>query len=598
MRAQRPGYLERQRKRMVKFEQCYPRTSSFINPATVNDPEYRRRYKALSRKCVFPAAYGNGIFHIGVGLALCIPGLATMFFASQNTGLRPITIGVGLVIGIVLAYFYCSYVQTRALFPRGGSMPVGMHRVSIGALVIPILAFIAAAVFAWFNANPAFPAIVAATVLALINTVAYAHTAKPFTLVLSFIMQWLPYLLFMAGRVSQDPFNATASTVGYIGLLFVMIGVFSTMGSMGMRPGRYNREQVRSFLTADNPAHRFMALCFLCSNVDANLLPEIAACCRDEDETVAHTAQIAFGNAWGPKPRELYVSVDEMVANVPERYRGQYREQVEAQRRAILERWLKINEIVEQKVVQIAEEDGPALENVYALASGQDVRYPQARIVALEMLGLMRTPRAYATLMNGLQHRSKSVAQAAVNGFFGADSKAVLYLEKFFTGPRAWIRRRAIDGARTMLEYLEVFDQDEAAVARALLEPDIDGLFNSDDTGTFAATITLLPAEERADLDVLEQYCENDRPIVRIAALSTIARQRPDAAAKWIVPSMSHPSAAVRYAAIVCAEQIGLPDRAQQFQRLLHDRNPRVAARAMQALERLQNLVQPQNPWG
>ena len=581
---------------MINFEQNYPRSGSFTNPNSVADPEYRRRYKAMSRKCVFPAGYGNGLYHIAVGLIVAVPGFACMFFGASATTRLFGLIG-GLVVGIAFAYFYCMFLQTHIIFPRGGSMPTWQRKLSLPTLIVPIIAFIGSSVWAYVTGNQAFYMVVGASAMALLNLVAYANTAKPMTLVISFILQAAPFFMITMGRFSADPVGGLLQVLPFEGLLFVMIGVFSTFSVLQVRPDRYNRDKVREYLGSSSANRKFMALCFLCNNVDANLLPEVAACCRNEDEMVAYTAQIALGNVWGPKPRELYISPHNMAANIPERVREQYEAQLVEQRKLIMDRWLKINEIVEGKIAEIAEAENEAMENIFALASGQGVLYEQARVVSLEMLGCMRTPRAYATLMNALQHRSKKVAQAAINGFFGADSKAVLYLEKFFVGQRSWIRRRAIAASRTMLDYLRIFDNDEADVAQALLAPDIDGLFGTDDTNTFAATISLLPAEEPEELDVLEAYFNNDRPIIKIEAMANVAKQRPDVAPGWVVPALSHSSAAVRYAAIHCVEKLQLSNCMELYTRMLHDRNPLVAARAERALTRMQSLAQPQNPW-
>ena len=219
-----------------------------------------------------------------------------------------------------------------------------------------------------------------------------------------------------------------------------------------------------------------------------------------------------------------------------------------------------------------------------------------ARITAIEMLGPMRTQRAYATLMTLLQHKDKRVARAAEASFFGADSKAVLYLERFFVAPAAWQRARAIRATRHMLDYLEIFDTGELKVAQALLEPDVDGLLDTPSTNTFAEAISLLPVESQEDVGVLEEYLRNDRPIIRIAALTSLTRQSPDTAHEYVLKALDDPSAAVRYAALLCVENLLPEDVGDLVAQMLYDPHSRVAACANSVMNRLNSFARG-NAW-
>lgn len=580
---------------MINFEHSCPRTSDYVNPSSVAEPGYRQGFKKMARKCVFPAAYGNGLYLIAIGLTICIAGFSCLFFGRTDAA-RPFAFGGGLAVGLVIAYFYCTYMQSKVLFPRGGSM-LAPKPAPMVLKIVPALILIGLSVWYVMKGFVIAPSVVAGTVFGLIVIFGYIHSGRNSMLILALILQAVPVFMGYLGYYSADPIMSIMNILPYEGLVTVMLGVFHSQATIMPGAARHDRERLRSYITSGNTKQRFMAASFLCNSLDPELLPEIVSCCLDENEIVAQTAQIALANTWGPKPRELFMPVGAVMANIPPDYQEQYSSQIEARRNTLREKWIEHHKAVEAKIVEIAQEEGSALEGLFEIASGSRILYDKARYVAIEMLGCMRTPRAYATLMTLLQHSSKAVARAAETGFYGADSKAVLYLEKFFVGPTSWVRRRAIRATRSMLDYLLTFSEEEADVAYALLERDIDGLFDIDDTNTFAATISLLQAEDPDDLEILQEYCSNDRPIVKVEAMASLTKLRPDVAPQRVTSAMSDYSAAVRYAAILCAEKLQLPDNGERFARMMQDRNPRVAQLAGQASARFQALSRPASPW-
>lgn len=580
---------------MMKFEQSNARTSDYVNPSSIKEPSYRTIYKKMARRCAFPAGYGNGLFLMAIGLVICIAGFASMFLG-RTSPYRAFIFGGGIVLGLIAAYIYCSYMQTAVIFPRGGSMRAPKPAPMILKIVPPLILI---GIAAWTTVQGLIiaPMVITGTVIALFIIYGYARSGRNSMLILALIVQAIPMGMGYLGYVSLDPFTSVLTVLPYQGLVTVMLGVFHVQTVVVPGANRHDRERLRSYLASDNPRKRFMAAAFLSNSLDPELLPEIITCCMDNDRTVAYTAQVALGNTWGPKPRELFIPIETMVANLPSEYREQYVQEAEKRCGILREKWAEHHKAVEAKVVEMAQEGGDTLENLFSLAAGTNILYDKARTFAIESLGSMRTPRAYATLMNLLQHRSKKVAKAAIAGFYGADSKAVLYLEKFFAGATSWVRRRAIRATRSMLDYLLTFDEAEADVAYALLENDIDGLFDIDDTCTFAATISLLSADEPEDVEILEGYCENERPLVKIEALASLTKLCPDAAKQRVIGAMSDFSAPVRYAAILCAEKLMLPNNGELFARMLQDRNPRVAQLAGQAAARHQQVMRPRSPW-
>lgn len=582
----------------INFERSNPRNSNLKNPYLLDDPEYKDEYKKMSLKAAFPSAFGNGLYHIVLGVFICIEDFFLLFAANFQSYFWPIAI-LGTAASIVISLIYARYLQTKALFPQGASMTGSKGNAPIAFWLILAIVFAAFPIIGAATANPYMAVLVIGSVFGLLAILSYAKTNRNGILVLAFLAIAIPLgLAYMGMYDGMSAFDVFLATAPYEGIIYVFCGIILMNSSLVPGSQRHDRERLKTYLLSGNEVKQFTAASFLCSSIDPIFLPELLRLSQNENHTVAYTAQVAVGNIWGPMPKGLDEDAPlSMNPNFPEEYRKQAQEQIKKQQDAVRNRKLKHYAMIEDELEQMAEEENQALEDLYALALGQNVHYEQGRLVAIELLGSMRTPRAYSTLMTLLLHRSKKIAEAAMTSFYGADSKAVLYLEKFFVSDRSWIRRRAIRATRNMLYYLMTFEEQEAAVAYALLENDIDGLLDTDDTNTFAATITLLVGNEDENVEILEGYYENNRPIIKIAAMYTLTYMVPQRAQRYVLPALDSPYAAIRYAGLKCLEIIRFPNRAQIYQQMSADRIPAVAQLAQQSLAKVEEENRRARRW-
>ena len=261
---------------MMNFEQSNLRTSDYVNPFTIKEPEYHASYKKMARRCAFPAGFGNGLYLIAIGMTICLAGFICMLFG-QAPGMRAIVFGIGLVVGLAAAYFYCTYMQTKVIFPRGGSMR-DPKPAPIVLKIVPALLLIGIAVWTIVQGYVIFPMIVTGTVFALLVIYGYTKSGRNSMLILALILQAIPMGMGYLGYYSFDPFSSILSVLPYQGLVTVMLGVFHAQSSIMPGATRHNRDKLRAFITSDSPKNRFMAASFLSNSLDPELLPEIIVC--------------------------------------------------------------------------------------------------------------------------------------------------------------------------------------------------------------------------------------------------------------------------------------------------------------------------------
>ena len=90
---------------------------------------------------------------------------------------------------------------------------------------------------------------------------------------------------------------------------------------------------------------------------------------------------------------------------------------------------------------------------------------------------------------------------------------------------------------------------------------------------------------------MLEEYLRNDRPLIRIAALVSITRQCPDIARDYLVKALGDTSAPVRYAALLCVENLLPEDVGDLVGQMLDDPHLRVADCASRVAKRLNSYA-------
>ncbi len=584
----------------MKFETSNPRTSLLVNPYAIGGseyPQYSQAFKKMVLECAFPEGFGNGLYHMVIGVWVCIAGFFCITFGP--TGAEDTIAGTNLLLPIAgavaasfIAYIYCKNLQLKALFPRGASMRGSRGNAPVVAWLLPAVAFVACPVyFATIDASAA-TALSVGAVFALVALLAYVKTNRVGLLGVSLVCMLLPLMLYRLNIcITTSTLGIVLGSAPYEGIVFVACGIFLMNSSMSTRPEAHDRNKIASYLQSGNRLKEFAALAYLCGKLDPFLLPDLLRLTQNSDSMVAFTAQVAVGNMWGPRPSGIDTLEVSIAPGLPPEYRQAIEARIEAQQQMVHDKWLAHHAFMEKSLREIAEEEGETAESLFALASGCNVQYMPARVVAVEMLGSMRTPRAYSMLMTLLQHRNKRVANAAVVGFYGADSKAVLYLEKFFAASKPWLCRRAIAATRNMLYYLLTFEKQDANVAYALLEHDVDALFDTNDTGVFAATIGLLPARDEGEVQVLEAYFANPRPAIKIEAMCALAHLAPEQAEAHVEEALESPYAAVRYAAIKCVDVMGMPQRARTFQNMANDSSERVANLARQNLYKLESAA-------
>ncbi len=584
---------------MITFEDNIPRSLEFKIPHYDKDPNFSRKYKKTVVKCAFPSVFVNGLFNLILGLWICIVGIVCLMLGYERFG-KPTTMLLGIVAATVLSAIYGRYMQTRVVFPRGGCLPYTAEKTKTYMWLIPLIVYIGLAVFAIVGSAVLMVQITLGAFFGCLEILAYRYSNKSSMLFASLLLVALPTITAYLGIANTtDIYAAIVTNAPTNGIVLVFLGTWCLQRSMAPLNRNANDTQVIARnLSSSNYKDRFIAVNRLCNKVDYDLLPDLIKLTVDKEEIVAHIAQMALSNIWGPRPREMSMPTKAVIPpEAPEAQAEAFRTQYETRRSSLLESWKEHNKRVEKAIRQIADDfndDKRPCEIIFELASGEGVLYKPVRRVAIEMLGPMRTPKAYASLMQLIQHKNKEVNQAAIASFYGADSKAILYLEKFFTAKHPWQRIRAIRAARCLLDYLAVFDKSDADVAQALLNQNIDVLFNTDDTCTFAATISLLPCEESQDVDVIEEYCMNPRPIIKIAALFALIKHQPQInAAKWVVPALGDASAVVRYAAILGVEKLRLGDSDRHYKKMLTDPNKMVANLAQEVLQRFEALKKP-----
>ncbi len=149
-------------------------------------------------------------------------------------------------------------------------------------------------------------------------------------------------------------------------------------------------------------------------------------------------------------------------------------------------------------------------ERLISLAQGQRVLVKQAQLVAIEILGCVHTPRAYAALMEGLLSEAPEIIHSAETAFYGADPSAMVYLEKFFTNRQAAIRIRAIRATLQLLAFWNRQDSDTADTIHALLEPSLPTLLSDPDNRARALALSLLPIKRPRTLTYLRELGESE----------------------------------------------------------------------------------------
>ncbi len=601
-------------------------------PTQSAKPNYNQCFQKMVLKCAFPAGFANGLYHTIVGLWICVSGFIGVTFATstsqETTQINLPILIAGIIAATAISYWYGKRLQLKAIFPRGASIPSEKGHAPVICWILPLIIFAGAPIYATsINASNATPLIIGA-IFAVLALVSYAASNKISLLAVSFACMLLPSLLcYFNICMSDTVLDTVLTTIPYEGIIFVACGLILMNSSMSSRVKSYDRKAISSFLNSENSLKKFAALCYLCKKLDPLMLPDLLKFSQSDDYMIAFTAQIALGNIWGPKPEKIDALPSELAQKLPEDYIKNLEGQLELQNQEARSKWIAHQTYVEKELEKIAsgncqsdneqvsctQEYGEGDQNansneqtsnqcnnstqniepveaLYALALGHNVHYDIGRLVAIEMLGSLRTPRAYATLMGLLQHQNKYIAQAAIAGFYGADSSSVLYLEKFFVAKRSWLRNRAIAATRNMLYYLVAFDPQDADVAYSLLQDDIDALLNTDDVITFASTLTLLPAQDDQDIRILEGYLASPRPIVKIQAMRTLAYLAPTKALSHVVSALENQHAAVRYAALKCLDILQSPKKVQLYRQMTNDKNNKISSLARQRLAMLESF--------
>ncbi len=584
---------------MMNFEDNLPRTLNYENPISVTEPSwYPAEYKKMVRKCMFPAGFGNGLFNMMLGIWVCIAGLSCMLVG--DVVITPvIPLSLGAIGGLILMIVYGSHMQSRILFPRGGCLPFSTDKAKTSTWLLPLIVYISIAAWSVYAGHPLAVTAVVAVVFGCIELLAYSRCNRSSMILVSALLVLLPIgMAYLGISYSSDPFTAIVLAIPNAGIVLVICGTWHSQTSVNRIGIGGLRETIAKCLASNESRSKFVGSSFLCMSIDCNLTAQLLQCCHDDDRVVACTAQIALGNIWGPIPREaLLPDKPKLIDGVDDERAERFYEQFTRNRDMTVSNWRDHFVRVDKILLDIAKEDGTAAENLYALASGENMLYAPGRVVAVEMLGAMRTPKAYSLLMTLLQHRDKLISDAAIVGFYGAESRAILYLERFFAANHPWQRIRAIKATRCLLDYLAVFDKSDHEIAKALLEPDVDGLLDAEDTNTFAMAISLLPCDSQEDIEVLEEYCANRRPIIRIVAMYSLSKHNPEVAARWVVPALNDHNPAVRYAAVKCIVKMRLTESETYFRRLTDDPDPKVAQAATTAMRKLERASRPTQGW-
>ena len=585
-----------ERSQMIDFQICNPRTSHFVPPKTGMDGSLLADYNKLAARSAFPACYQNGLLHTSFGLFSVIAGaacsLSRYFTAGAGIAFNPLIVIAGIVVAAILALLFGYIMQVKVFISRNLCFFSNDNPAPLIRVIVPFVAYAAVVVFCIVDGSNYSIIAAMGCGYALIALFTYYKCGRTGLFTLSLLAFVIPTAFARFGFL---PFP---DLLGNAGLAMLLNGVlFTSCGTMFLQIALQGlvqagqREKLHEFLTSGEKRKKFLALSYLCTQLDSRVLSDVLELVYDEEPVIAYIAQVALSDAWGPEVEKNYVPAEiNWTSEVVREARVRHSEQVQD---ALIKRWMKHYSLVEGNMRELVNESRQGLENLIRMAYG-DVVYAPAQFIALELLGCTQTPEGFKALLRCLLASDSKVAKSAITGFYGAGIDAIPYLTQLFDAPRAWIRRRAIYATRSLLDHLRRFRNADVTVVYEMLKEATDKLMQADDTGTFAAAIQLLPLENEEEIEVIEAYCANDRPLIAIEAMRALSEPHPDRAKRWIYDALFDSLPSIRYAAVKLCVALGSKEASFEICKIVKDeKDPLVKSALVDALDNFEGKFFP-----
>ena len=585
-----------EREQMLDFQTCNPRTPHFVPAKTGMDGNLLGQFNKLAARCAFPSCYQNGLLHTAFGLFSVISGaacsLSKFFTAGVGISFNPVIIIAGIIAAAILSFLFAYVMQIKIFVPRNLCFYSNDGSPPLVRVIVPFVAYVAVAIFCIVDGSNYSIIAALGCGYALLALFTYYKCGRSGLFTLSLLVFVIPTA---AGRFGFLPFP---DLLGNAGLAMLVNGViFTTCGTtfLNIAINGFNhtmmREKLHEYLTSGDKRKKFLAVTYLCTQLDSRVLGDVLDIVYDEEPVIAYIAQVAISDAWGPEVEKNYVPGEiNWTSEVVREARVRHSEQVQEE---LVKRWMKHFTLVEGNMRELANESEQRLKNLIRMGLG-DVVYKPAQYIALELMGCTQTPQAYSALMRCLLASDHKVVKSAIVGFYGAGVDAIPYLEKFYVANRAWIRRRAIYATRSLLSYLRRFRNIDVSLAYEMLSDGLDTLMHADDTGTFAAAIQLLPLETEDEIQIVEAYCANDRPLICIEAMCALLEPHPDRAKRWIYDALFDSLPSVRYAAVKLCVALGTKEASIEICKIVKDeKDPLVREVLVHALETFEGKFFP-----
>lgn len=482
------------------------RTSNLAQPYPTADAKLDRRYRALGARSTRPFGWytGSMLFSAGIGIMV----YALLFDLSDYLPLSPlVSVASAVVLGIVAAVGADDIVRLHYIMPRGICFLA--HRAnpySPLSWVLPLACFLALAVLGMLQASASGLLLAMSCLIALVPLVSFKRCGEGGFLVCSIALFVAPTLCSMVGFYDQTSLSTLAGEVLLTESIIVTVfGIERARSLYARSEDDIDFDRLDACLHSDDPAQRLLACVFCTGFIDPKLMGPLLERTRDEDRAVAYAAQTAFSNMWGPNTEEL------MNASVgfgrSARSEGDLPDDLQQilddERADLLDVKMMHQEEVESEARQLPKDQEKGYACLCALATDEHPLVPQARIVALEVLGCVRSPRAYAIALSTLLSDDPQVERAAETAFYGADPSAVIYLEQLFANGKAAIRRNAIRAACQLIAFWNDRDSARSETIHLLLEPSVDKLLSDPDTEIRALSLSLLPLSQPRTLAYL-----------------------------------------------------------------------------------------------
>lgn len=346
----------------------------------------------------------------------------------------------------------------------------------------------------------------------------------------------------------------------------------------------FSPEEIDRALHSHDADIRYMTCDFLCSYLEPQALPALLEAAFDEDSAVAFMARKAITVIWGPDVDALFKMQLEQDLGRSGLFGRQRivitREQLESinRERLALEKGSEHHEREVENVLrgQVASSES-AMDALIRLSLSSDTG--EVRHVAIELLGSTRLHRAYATLIQLIlgNGSNRHVVSAAVEGFKGASSSAVVHIEPLFSDEREWIRVAACNASIGLVDTLERVDCADSLLARGMLHDTVFSLARNGKPVTRATIMELLAHYGDEAIGTLEHSCEDQFAFVRGEGVRALTLAGATCAPPHVLDALKDSRAYVRSCALNCVAYLRIFEAEDLVASMVDDEDTEVA---------------------